>query len=269
MLHLGLRTLRRAVVPAFRRHNATEAPSPLFHISSADVTAKAVVDSNAALEPQSSPNQRPGNAIDEDDKNVPFDTLKDFVSHSTLTALTGKPFHLKNMSQVQAAVLGKLPALSEPYDAEKPSPIPRDLLVKAKTGTGKTLGFLIPAIEARHKLLEQIRLTSKQEKGELGGLQTSRIFAKNNVGTLVISPTRELATQIANEAVKLATHHKEMNVCLFVGGISKRAQMREWIRGRRDIVVATPGRLRDLLSSEPDVAEAFKKTQTVSAHLHP
>ena len=60
----------------------------------------------------------------------------------------------------------------------KPSPLPQ-----AKTGTGKTLAFLIPAVE---------RLCASPLRG---------------VGCLVVSPTRELAAQTAEEAVSLCTHH--------------------------------------------------------------
>ena len=86
-----------------------------------------------------------------------------------------------------------------------------------------------------------------------------RGLTRSHVGTLIISPTRELATQIANEALKICTWHKDFEVRLLVGGESRNYQMRQWSRGRKDIVVATPGRMRDLLS-EPDVAEAIRQT---------
>ncbi|KAI0316066.1 P-loop containing nucleoside triphosphate hydrolase protein [Amylostereum chailletii] len=153
------------------------------------------------------------------------------------------------MSPVQAEVLPLLPGLAEPYKEPSPgdpSP-PRDLLVRAKTGTGKTIGFLVPAIENRLKAIEQA-----------GDAQAGRTYARTNVGTLVISPTRELATQIAAEATRLTTWHKGFGVSLFTGGNSKMQQLREFNRGNRDIVVATPGRLLDLLNSQPEVANAMK-----------
>jgi ATP-dependent RNA helicase MSS116 len=61
-----------------------------------------------------------------------------------------------------------------------------DVVCKAKTGTGKTLAFLIPAIE---------RLKQRQRP------------ARGTVSILVMSPTRELAYQIAAEAEELARHH--------------------------------------------------------------
>jgi ATP-dependent RNA helicase MSS116 len=172
------------------------------------------------------------------------------------------------MTPVQAEVLGLLPKLSDPYDPEAAKEDgPRDLLVKAKTGTGKTLAFLVPAIEARIKAIEGNGKQAVREAGlttdkHLEG-RAKRRFIREQVGTLIISPTRELATQIANEALRLSQHHKDFEVRLFVGGNSKRMQMRDWMRGPRDIVVATPGRLRDLLTSEPEIVRGFEKTKMV------
>ena len=95
-------------------------------------------------------------------------------------------------------------------------------------------------------------------------------LSRSTVGTLVISPTRELATQIANESIKCLTWHKLYNTQLLVGGASRRQQIRLWRRDRKDVVVATPGRLKDLLQ-DPEMgesfAEALSKTGTV-CHNH-
>ncbi|KAJ7753843.1 P-loop containing nucleoside triphosphate hydrolase protein [Mycena metata] len=163
------------------------------------------------------------------------------------------------MSPVQAEVLPLLPRLAEPYSADDPDNV-RDLLVRAKTGTGKTLGFLVPAIEARLKSIEE-HLAGNTDSGN-PTLEKNR-FTRRTVGTLVISPTRELATQIANEALRLTHHHSDFEVRLFTGGSSKRLQMRDWMKGRKDIVVSTPGRLRDLLESEPDVRAAIAETSVL------
>ncbi|KAH9939844.1 P-loop containing nucleoside triphosphate hydrolase protein [Amylocystis lapponica] len=197
-----------------------------------------------------------------------FSTLKGSVSHDTLKAIMVKPFNLKHMSPVQAAVLPLLPALAEPYDPEAPSDAPtRDILVKARTGTGKTLAFLVPAIEARLKAIQAYSKQAAKDAGRPSDKsleeRAARLFTRTEVGTLVISPTRELATQIANEALRLSHHHTGFEVRLFVGGNSKKLQMRDWMRGRRDIVVATPGRLRDLLESEPEVSKGIAKARTL------
>jgi ATP-dependent RNA helicase MSS116 len=174
------------------------------------------------------------------------------------------------MSIVQSQVLPLLPELANPHDPENPPKNPRDLLVRAKTGTGKTLGFLIPAVEARLK-----SLAAHAEKADESGLPTSRRlseatqrkFAKENTGVVIISPTRELATQIAQEATKLVKHISDFGVHLFVGGESKSMQLREFRRHPHDIVVATPGRLKDILDSCSDVAESISHTQTVRIYV--
>ncbi|KAG8692607.1 hypothetical protein FRC08_009670, partial [Ceratobasidium sp. 394] len=199
---------------------------------------------------------------------VPFSMIENLITPETYDAITKKPYKLTHMTPVQSAVLPLIPQLTkhhsevEQVDGKLP---PRDLLVRAKTGTGKTLAFLVPAIEARVAAIER----AKKEALEKAGLKrdrtyearAERAFTRTDAGTLIISPTRELATQIANEALKLTHHHDEFEVRLFVGGNSKREQMRGWMKGRRDIVVATPGRLRDLLQSEPAIVEGLKNTQ--------
>ena len=143
-------------------------------------------------------------------------------------------------------------------------------MVKARTGTGKTLAFLIPAVEARLKDLEAHAETVTKELMTSNRSAVRRAVAqraRETVGALIISPTRELATQIANEAIKLTRHQDGMEVRLFTGGLSKRAQMREWNSYRRDIVVATPGRLRDCIENEPGFEEALKTANTVRVDL--
>jgi ATP-dependent RNA helicase MSS116 len=168
-----------------------------------------------------------------------------------------KPFGYTTMSPVQDAVLSLLPGV-----AEGPG---TDLLVKAKTGTGKTLAFLIPAIQTRFNDLEAHSERLLAEGVENKALRVKKTFdyAKLNAGAVIISPTRELATQIANEAVKAMYHIDKFQVSLFVGGANKLKQMREFRNGRPDIIVATPGRLVDLLESVPEVAEAVGGAKTL------
>ena len=85
-------------------------------------------------------------------------------------------------------------------------------------------------------------------------------YAKTSVGAVILSPTRELATQIATEAIRLMHHLKEWDVRLFIGGANKGRQLLDFKRGRRDIVVATPGRLLDVLS-EPVTRDSISKAK--------
>jgi len=105
-----------------------------------------------------------------------------------------------------------------------------DVLAKAKTGTGKTLGFLIPAIE---------QLVSSKKSGN---------NVDGQIGCLCISPTRELAQQITTEAQKLITYQKGLRVITVVGGTSIEKDHKA-LKQNVDILVATPGRLHDHLAN--------------------
>ncbi|KAG6831670.1 hypothetical protein H0H87_004456 [Tephrocybe sp. NHM501043] len=199
-----------------------------------------------------------------------FDTLQGVVADGVLAAV--RAMKISNMSPVQAAVFPLLPQLARPYNVLEPSTGPaRDLLVKAKTGTGKTLGFLIPAVEARLQSLKAHGVQAARDAGKEGDStfekQAAIAFARQSVGTLVISPTRELATQIAQEALRLTSkldrENRDFGVRLFVGGEDKRRQLHQFRAMRNDIVVATPGRLRDLLESVPEVQKSISKTQVL------
>lgn len=206
------------------------------------------------------------------DIRTPFRTLEGAMHSLTYKAITQTPFKHIDMSPVQEAVLSLLPQLAEPYrETDNQNKRQRDLLVRAKTGTGKTLAFLVPAIEARLKTLRAAGDAAVAASGLKGDLQAEqRIrekaewnFARTHLGTMVISPTRELATQIANAALKLSKHHG-FNVQLFVGGESKGMQLRDWSRGRKDILVGTAGRLQDMIESVGQVKDSLTKVTTVS-----
>ena len=208
--------------------------------------------------------------VDPNAEKRTFDSMEGILSKETLKALTQSPYQFTHMSPVQAAVFDYLPRLSDPYDPDHPpgeSEPPRDLLVKAKTGTGKTAAFAIPAIEQRVKALnafgEQAFLNSGLSRDKFPMFRAVNNYARENAGVLIISPTRELATQIAKEVSSLAYHQKGLQVQLFIGGSSKHRQMRDWMTKRRDIVVATPGRLLDVLNSERAVKDSFKETSLV------
>ncbi|KAK6160945.1 hypothetical protein DH2020_004326 [Rehmannia glutinosa] len=100
----------------------------------------------------------------------------------------------------------------------------RDIVAIAKTGSGKTLGYLMPAF---------IHLKRRRNNPQ------------NGPTVLVLAPTRELATQIQDEAIKFGRSSRVSCTCLY-GGAPKGPQLKELDRGA-DIVVATPGRLNDIL----------------------
>jgi ATP-dependent RNA helicase RhlE len=102
----------------------------------------------------------------------------------------------------------------------------RDLLGCAQTGTGKTAAFAIPIIQ----LIEQ----SKDDQA-----------GKRKVKALVVTPTRELAIQIGENFTAYCKHTRLRNTVIF-GGVKQGAQTNA-LRGGVDILVATPGRLLDLI----------------------
>ncbi|HVI06560.1 MAG TPA: DEAD/DEAH box helicase [Sphingomicrobium sp.] len=102
----------------------------------------------------------------------------------------------------------------------------RDLLGIAQTGTGKTAAFMLPAIE---RLLVS---------------SSSRPFP-GRVRMLVLAPTRELAAQIARSARTYAANTR-LSVGAIFGGVPNHKSIREVARGL-DVLVATPGRLLDLV----------------------
>ncbi|KAG9244212.1 P-loop containing nucleoside triphosphate hydrolase protein [Calycina marina] len=110
-----------------------------------------------------------------------------------------------------------------------------DIIAQARTGTGKTLGFLIPTIQ--NILKASPALADRQ--------QYSRA-RPSDIRAIIISPTRELAEQIAVEAQKLC-RDTDLRVQCAVGGMNKREMLRRTQREGCHLLVATPGRLNDLL----------------------
>ena len=111
-------------------------------------------------------------------------------------------------------------------------------VAQAKTGTGKTLAFLVPVFQ---------RILNAQP--ELAQRSTSRYrrASSEDIRAIILSPTRELAEQIGVEAKKLASN-TGIVVQTAVGGTRKREALFQMQRQGCDILVATPGRLHDILS---------------------
>ncbi|SEP20705.1 DEAD/DEAH box helicase [Mucilaginibacter sp. OK283] len=103
----------------------------------------------------------------------------------------------------------------------------RDLLGCAQTGTGKTAAFALPTLQ----LLFQDRMAHKEQKA---------------IKALVLTPTRELAIQIAESFTAYGKHTGLKNLVIF-GGVSQNPQVDALRRGV-DILIATPGRLLDLMN---------------------
>ena len=97
----------------------------------------------------------------------------------------------------------------------------RDVLGLAQTGTGKTAGFVLPMLT----LLEHGRARARMPR------------------TLILEPTRELASQVQDSFARYGVNHK-LNLALLIGGVSFDDQDKIITRGA-DVLIATPGRLLD------------------------
>lgn len=118
-----------------------------------------------------------------------------------------------------------------------------NIVTVAKTGSGKTLGFLLPVFQA----LQAARAAG----GHASSSSSSSPFSRTNFNTvatpslLVMAPTRELACQIEEEAIKFGAGLGFKTACLY-GGAPKGPQCRA-LRMSPDIVIGTPGRMQDML----------------------
>jgi len=100
----------------------------------------------------------------------------------------------------------------------------KDIIAQAKTGSGKTVAFGIPLIEK---------------------IDTKRY----NPQAIILSPTRELADQVAKELRRVARYQKNLKILTLCGGTPMRPQIASLSRGAH-ILVGTPGRIQDHLSRE-------------------
>ncbi|KAJ5673491.1 ATP-dependent RNA helicase [Penicillium longicatenatum] len=116
-----------------------------------------------------------------------------------------------------------------------------DILAQAKTGTGKTLAFLLPTMQ---NILNDPTLKLKgQSQAHRRGPRAN----SDDIRALIISPTRELAEQIAAEARKMIPG-TGLLVQTAVGGTQKRAGLQKIQREGCHLLVGTPGRIKDILS---------------------
>lgn len=140
-----------------------------------------------------------------------FDELD--ISEKTLHALNDMGF--ERMTEVQARCI--------PHGMAG-----RDVLGAARTGSGKTIAFLLPVIE----LLSRVKWTNR-----------------NGTATVIISPTRELALQIYGVVADVCKYHSQSyGICM--GGANRKMEADKLQKGVA-LLVATPGRLLDHLQNTP------------------
>ena len=171
-----------------------------------------------------------------------FSTLFLFLLYTFLSRYTISGNHLMtafntipNIPKALLATLNTLHFTSMTEIQEKSiSPIlnSRDILAQSKTGSGKTLAFGIPVV-----------------------MRTD--VEKNRPQTIVITPTRELAEQVAAELRKIAAYKANLKILTLYGGVPLRAQADSLTKGAQ-ILIGTPGRIQDHLAKGTLTLEKIK-----------
>ncbi|KFB43572.1 AGAP001223-PA-like protein [Anopheles sinensis] len=149
------------------------------------------------------------------------------LSAPVLEVIDGLGFH--KMTPVQAATIPLLLSY-------------KDVAAEAVTGSGKTLAFLVPLLE----------LLLKRKKNEA--------WKKHEIGAIIISPTRELTTQI-HEVLAEFLCHEELSCFrqkILIGGNSVEDDAMTILKDGANIIVGTPGRLQDLFERKGDLNLAAK-----------
>ena len=133
--------------------------------------------------------------------------------------------------------LTKVQAAAMPYACQG-----FDVLAKARTGTGKTLAFLIPMVER---------------------VCANRNARSNDIKGLVLSPTRELALQTHGECALLMQYHPTMRCAVVYGGTNIRSEVSA-LQGTIDILTATPGRLIDHTDNTSGFVDKLRGVTTLT-----
>jgi superfamily II DNA/RNA helicase len=176
---------------------------------------------------------------------INFDKYEDIPVEATGENV---PPHIDSFEQADLGEIIRNNIMLSKYD--KPTPVQkyalpvilakRDLMACAQTGSGKTAAFLVP-------ILTQIYVNGPQANGAVASKPTAPRYKaeKQYPMALILAPTRELATQIHDEARKFA-YRSHVRACVVYGGADISAQMQDLTRGCH-VLVATPGRLVDMI----------------------
>ncbi|CAM9310364.1 unnamed protein product, partial [Scytosiphon promiscuus] len=143
-----------------------------------------------------------------------FEGCRPSLSHEVLEVV--KEMGFESMTPVQAATIPLF--LSN-----------KDVCVEAVTGSGKTVSFVVPVIEMI--LRREVELK------------------RNQIGAIILTPTRELANQIFGVVSKFAEALDEARPLLLVGGTSVEDCLGAFRKGGASILVGTPGRVEDMLNN--------------------
>ncbi|KAI1763716.1 DEAD-domain-containing protein [Hypoxylon sp. FL1150] len=169
-----------------------------------------------------------------------LDDAQDDMNLSAWVALDLSPRILESLAKLKFPKPTPIQAAAIPQILEG-----HDVIGKASTGSGKTLAFGIPIVEKWLELSE--------------GGDTDDSLSKTPIA-LVLSPTRELAHQLTDHIKNLcAGLPNSPYVCSVTGGLSVYKQQRQLAKA--DIVIGTPGRLWEVISSSSDLTNSFRGIQ--------
>lgn len=161
-----------------------------------------------------------------DEHLVTWADMRPALDESLVTTLS-QNLQMPNVMQVQAAVV--------PLFLTN-----KDVCVKACTGSGKTLAFCVPLLQTLLNLLKP--------KGETDDATVAPQFRKDEVLALVVAPSRELAKQTAEIIQKFVAVLPQLSFCFLIGGERIENDLSRIQERGANVVVATPGRLFDLVS---------------------
>ena len=158
---------------------------------------------------------------------------------TSFAALNLNPVSLRALTDAGYAQATEVQVLAIPPALEG-----RDLMVSSSTGSGKTASFVLPALE---------KVLAARAARDAGGPARDRNIVYGP-RVLVLTPTRELALQVAKSATTYGRHVQGLRVATVVGGVPYPLQIRA-LNSPLDILIATPGRLLDHLQTGKAVLE--------------
>ncbi|KAI1326545.1 DEAD/DEAH box helicase [Xylariaceae sp. FL0255] len=217
-------------------------------------------DNVPAVETKTKPKPEPKKSDKAQSKKKAKETIDHKDSELEANVFTALDFVDEKQDEVDLSEWAKLSLSSGvlaslgKFKFSKPTPIQaasiphilagHDVIGKASTGSGKTLAFAIPIVE--HWL--------EKREGEEGASKESQTITPL---ALILSPTRELAHQLTDHIKNLCNGlPNSPYICSITGGLSVQKQQRQLAKA--DIVIATPGRLWEVLSSSSDLMSSFK-----------
>lgn len=178
--------------------------------------------------------------VDFDQPTYKFQTFNNISTEDTyLSTIRSYPLYLRRMTFEKLRIVPPILQALQTQGYTHPTPIQaqsipillrgKDLLGCAQTGTGKTAAFSIPVLQ--NIFLDQ-QNSPKQQR-------------KRKIKALIVTPTRELALQIGENFTAYAKFTNIKNAVIF-GGVKQGAQVQALQKGV-DVLIATPGRLLDLI----------------------